>query len=242
MNTPSQDSAPASPIVILINGPSSSGKSTLCRALQDHFADLATGDSDAIFARVAFDDFLLLMSDKLYPISFVGLRGGDTSRLVSEVPHDGRAGWEYVEESEIAAEPDGKPRLRLELSPGARRLLRGAHRSWGAHLDLGTNLIIDHFLQEKEWCEEVTAILRDTGARIFMVGVFCSVDELERRESSRGDGGVEGRPLGLARRSSELCHAHDLDYDVTIRTDKQTTSESVDAILTALGEAGFLRY
>jgi hypothetical protein len=31
---------------------------------------------------------------------------------------------------------------------------------------------------------------------------------LERRESTRGDGELEGRPIGLARRSDELCHSH----------------------------------
>lgn len=61
--------------------------------------------------------------------------------------------------------------------------------------------------------------------------------ELERRESSRGDGSFEGRPLGLARRSAELCHAHNLDYDVTLRTDEQSTAESVDAIIAALQQA-----
>jgi chloramphenicol 3-O-phosphotransferase len=80
-------------------------------------------------------------------------------------------------------------------------------------------------------------VLRDAGARTLLVGVFCSVPELERRESSRADGGVEGRPAGLARRSSELCHGHGLDYDVRIRTDQQTTAESVDAIIAALQAA-----
>jgi chloramphenicol 3-O-phosphotransferase len=114
------------------------------------------------------------------------------------------------------------------------------HRSWGHHLELGTHLIIDHFLQEGEWKEEVLGILRDSGARIFFVGVFCSVAELERREAIRGDGGFEGRPLGLARRSDELCHAHNLDYDVTVRTDEQTTAESVDKIVGALRRTNLL--
>ena len=80
-------------------------------------------------------------------------------------------------------------------------------------------------------------MLRDAGARTLLVGVFCSVPELERRESSRADGQGEGRPPGLARRSSELCHGHGLDYDVRIRTDEQTTAESVDAIIAALHAA-----
>ena len=226
------------PIAILVNGPSSSGKSTLCRALQDRLTELADGNADAAFARVAFDDVGVLMSDKLAPISFTTLQGGDLSRLISRQPHDGRAGWEYLDESHADGRHGGKPRLRLALSPHARRLLSGSHRSWGQHLALGTNLIIDHFLQEKEWKDEMLGVLRESGARIFQVGVFCSVAELERRESSR-DGG-EVRPAGLARRSDELCHFHDLDYDVTVRTDEQSTAESVETIVATMRDAGLL--
>ena len=238
-NAPKDDSI-SSAIAILVNGPSSSGKSTLCRALQERLTDLADGDSEAAFAGVAFDDFVLLMCDKLFPISFAKLQGRELSRLVSREPHDGRAGWEYVDESHEKGQHGGSPRLRLVLSPHSRRLLSGIHKSWGVHLKLGTNLVIDHFLQEDAWCEEVLHDLRNAGARTFLVGVFCSVVEMERRESSRGDGGVEGRPLGLARRSDELCHAHNLDYDVTVTTDQQTTDESVDAIVAAMVQRGLL--
>jgi chloramphenicol 3-O-phosphotransferase len=178
------------------------------------------------------------MSDKLTPVIFAKLQGGDLARLVSREPHDGRAGWEYLDESHAEGRHGGKPRLRLALSPHARRLLSGSHRSWGQHLALGTNLIIDHFLQEKEWTDEMLAVLHESGARIFQVGIFCSVAELERRESSR-DGG-EVRPAGLARRSDELCHSHDLDYDVTVRTDEQSTAESVETIVATMRDAGLL--
>ena len=189
---------------------------------------------------MAFDDIVLLMAEILYPISFASLREGDLSNLVSKSPHDGRAAWEYVDESHTQGPHGGSPRLRLVLNSHSRRLLTGVHRSWGLHLELGTNLIIDHFLQEEDWNAEVMAILHDARARLFCVGVFCNVAELELRESSRGDGGVEGRPLGLARRSAELCHAHQLCYDVTVETDQQTTAESVEAIVAALGASGLL--
>ena len=222
----------SAPVAILVNGPSSSGKSTLCRALQERLSVLADGDPTALFALVAFDDIVALIPDTLFPISFVALNGGDLGRLVSREPHDGRAAWEYLDESQAGEQ--AAPRVRLVMSPHTRGLLTGIHRGWGEHLRLGTNLVIDHFLQDAEWSQEVLGVLRDAGARTLLVGVFCSVPELERRESSRADGRVEGRPAGLARRSSELCHGHGLDYDVRIRTDQQTTAESVDAIIAAL--------
>jgi chloramphenicol 3-O phosphotransferase len=226
-------------VAILVNGPSSSGKSTLCRALQERLSVLADGDPTALFARVAFDDIVALIPDTLFPISFVALNGGDLGRLVSREPHDGRAAWEYLDEGQ-AGEQDPAPRVRLVMSPHTRGLLTGIHRGWGEHLRLGTNLIIDHFLQDAAWSQEVLGVMRDAGARTLLVGVFCSVPELERRESSRADGRVEGRPAGLARRSSELCHGHGLEYDVRIRTDQQTTTESVDAIIAALHAANLL--
>ena len=226
------------PLAIVVNGPSSSGKTTFCRALQERLTHLASGNPEAAVARVAFDDVVLLMAQQLYPISFVKLRGGDLSRLVSRAPHDGRAGWDYVDESGVMGKHGGSPRLRLVLNPHGERLLSGVHRGWGAHLALGTHLIIDHFLQDAAWSDDLFGVLHSTGATVFCVGVFCAVEELERRESSRGDGGVEGRPLGLARRSDELCHSHQFDYHVTVSTDRQSTAESVETVVAALEHAG----
>jgi chloramphenicol 3-O phosphotransferase len=240
MRNPSDQTQRRTPIAILVNGPSSSGKSTLCRALQDRLIDIADGNPDVVFARVAFDDLVLMMSDKLFPISFVQLQSGDLSRLVSRSPFDGRAGWEYVDDSNSIGQHGGSPRVRIDLSPHVRQLLHGLHRSWAAHLELGTNLIIDHFIQDSSWCDEVVNMLKGSGARIVVVGVHCSLVELERRESSRADGKVEGRPLGLARRSDELCHAHPLAYDITVHTDQEPTAQSVESIVTAMQARGLI--
>lgn len=238
MNRASDEPVAPAPIAILVNGPSSSGKTTLCRALHDRLSALADGDPALSFARVAFDDVVLLIAETLFPVSFVTLAGGDLSRLVSREPHDGRAAWEYVDDTDSASGGDGHPRVRLVLRDDARRLLAGGHRGWGEHLKLGTNLVIDHFLQDKQWSDEVVDVITRSGARMLTVGVFCSVSELERREASRADGDLEGRPRGLARRSSELCHSHGVGYDVSVWTDSQTTEESVDLIVAALRARG----
>ena len=234
MTTISSEENPAPPLAILVNGSSSSGKSTLCRALLDRLTDLADGDPRRAFVRVAFDDLGALIPDKLFPISFVRLQGADVSRLSSRVPFDGRASWEYVDESHAEGKHGGSPRMRLVFNSHGQRLLKGLQLSWGVHLQLGTHLIIDHFIQDAEWYEDLMEMLQRSGARLFSVGVFCSLAELERRESSRGDGKFEGRPLGLARRSDELCHTHPLVYDVTVQGDEESTEQSVDRIVAAL--------
>ena len=240
MNHSTHHSHEHAPLAIIVNGPSSSGKSTLCKALLDRLTDLACGDPEASFARVAFDDLVVLMSDKLFPISYVQLQDGDLTRLASRSPHDGRAGWEYVDESHAPGRHGGSPRLRIVLNSHVRRLLSGLQHSWGAHLKLGTNLIIDHFIQDADWCQELLDVLRDSDARVFMVRVECDLAELERRESFRGDGKLEGRPLGLARRSDELCHGHALPCHIAIHTDRQTTEQSVAAIIAALLNSGLM--
>jgi hypothetical protein len=47
-------------------------------------------------------------------------------------------------------------------------------------------------------------------------------------------------PIGLARRSDELCHSHGLAYQVRVSTDRQSTAESVESVVMALQQAGLL--
>ena len=179
-------------VAILLNGASSSGKSTLCRALHDQLTELADGDPASAYGLVAFDDMALLLSDRLFPRTLVHLQGGDTSRLVSHKPHDGRAAWEYVDDSHTDGRHGGAPRLSLRFNPLGRRILAGLHRSWGQHLELGTNLIIDHFLQEQDWQDEVLALLRGlrgsaaAGGGALLPGRTGASGIWSRRWASRG--------------------------------------------------------
>ena len=71
---------------IIVNGPSSGGKSTLCAALQDKLVE--DRDQGSSFASVAFDDFLGTLSTRYFPHSFTTLIKGDTERLASKAPVD----------------------------------------------------------------------------------------------------------------------------------------------------------
>lgn len=60
-------SAPSQPgLAVLVNGPSSCGKSTLCRALHARLTGLAGDDPARHFGRVAFDDVVLLVDETMF--------------------------------------------------------------------------------------------------------------------------------------------------------------------------------
>lgn len=107
------------PLAVLVNGPSSSGKSTLCRALQARLTTLGHGEAESAFLQVAFDDCVAMFSEVLYPRVFVELQGGDLERLVSRESQDGRSAWEYVDQSHTSGRHGGGPRLRLENKPAS---------------------------------------------------------------------------------------------------------------------------
>ena len=62
------------------------------------------------------------------------------------------------------------------------------------------------------------------GLDALCIGVYCPLDELERREIARGD-----RPSGYARSHYDKVHSH-APYDAEVNTVAQTTEESAGAI------------
>jgi chloramphenicol 3-O phosphotransferase len=68
----------------------------------------------------------------------------------------------------------------------------------------GVGVIIDGLLTTRTWLKD--AVEQLTERRAFLVAVRCPLDELERRERTRGD-----RRLGSARTQLDFAHAHGVD-------------------------------
>jgi chloramphenicol 3-O phosphotransferase len=149
--------------IILLNGASSSGKSTLARAIQ-----------------AALDEpFLHCSSD----ILAVGL----PERRDPEGPF---AWWGNV-----------RPRF-----------FAGFHGCVAALAGAGNDLIVDHVIEFPDWRLELSRLLLPFD--VFLVGVHCSVDELERRERERGD-----RRIGEGREHVEIDRIHHFGpYDIEVDT------------------------
>ncbi|WP_188903758.1 phosphotransferase-like protein [Deinococcus aerophilus] len=157
-------SAPAtSGSVILVNGASSAGKSTLCRALRDALP--------GPFLHFSLDLFMF----------------GDTV---------------------LPRTPDGKIRDWPTLRP---RVFEGFYRCLPALLTAGNSLVVDLIIETAEQRDRLWTLLAPHD--VYVVGLRCPVEELERRERARGD-----RRPGDARRDAETVHAfmpYELELDCT---------------------------
>lgn len=149
--------------IILLNGASSSGKSTLACSLQD------------------------TLPEPFWHFSIDHLR--EARVLPTERSQSGVFSW-------IALRP---------------QFFEGFHRCLPALAEAGNNLVVEHIVESQAWMHRLVKLLRH--ADVFFVGLHCPLEELERREQTRGD-----RRIGEARADFQIAHAfcvYDLEIDST---------------------------
>ena len=101
----------------------------------------------------------------------------------------------------------------------------GFHRSVAALAAAGNDLIVEHVIEFSQWRSDLRQILQPFD--VFLVGVHCTLRELERRERQRGD-----RRIGEAWEHVEVDGVHgfgayDLEVDTTGRDPNELASEVV---------------
>lgn len=195
--------------VVVLNGSSSAGKSSLALELQSLWE--ARGECWVIFG---WDDF----SPRL-PARWQGVPG-----WVGDLADDG---WRYR-----LLERDGDV-LTAVLEPGAvgRRMLRAYHRAVAAVARSGIDVLVeDVMMTSGEWEDWQEAL---EGLRVRWVGVRCDLDVVSERERTRGD-----RHLGLARGTGLVVHRY-AAYDVEVDTSQvaaRDVAAELDSLLSAGGE------
>lgn len=195
-----------SPPLILVNGPSSAGKTTLCRALQQKILEP--------YLLVGFDDFIFMTASRYY-------RGADSGHQ-----HE-RDAFTALGVEMIATSMPGAPvSVTAKFGPVFRRLLDSMAPAVRALIDGGNAVIFDHVLHDRAMYESYRRAT--AGLDVFTVGVICPLDVLEARERERGD-----RVLGRARGLTEVVHEF-CSYDMTVDTAALSPEACVAAILDAL--------
>ncbi len=109
----------------------------------------------------------------------------------------------------------------------------------------GNNVLVDHWIQEPWWKEDLEAALTErtsTGSSpsaVHYIHVDCDLAELERREAARGD-----RVLGTSRWSKEhgtaLQHGSGSAYDLRLNSGNQSTEQMVAAVVASMDSWGLL--
>lgn len=152
--------------IILLNGASSSGKSTLARALQAS------------------------LEEPFWHFSIDHIR--DAGVLPLERIRNGEFSWSAMRPA----------------------FFDGFHHCLPVLAEAGNNLIVEYVVESEAWLKCLVELLSHVD--VFLVGVHCPLQELERRELARGD-----RRVGDARKDQEVVHGF-CDYDFEIDSTRPT--------------------
>jgi chloramphenicol 3-O phosphotransferase len=184
--------------IVLLNGTSSAGKSTIASYLQESM--------DEPYLRTGIDHWLERM-----PPSFFVTTNGDTQESADGyllIFRDGQ-----VETSVSAAgatEYHGARLSEVRVGPAALRFLSGMYMAVRAIAAAGTNVIVDDVIYDMRVLRAAACAL--SGKHAFFVGLRCPLEIVEQRERERGD-----RAIGGARAFHDLVHQGGV-YDLELNT------------------------
>ncbi|MEP9384611.1 chloramphenicol phosphotransferase CPT family protein [Nocardioides cheoyonin] len=115
-----------------------------------------------------------------------------------------------------------------EVRAMLRRTRMGYHRAVAALVSVGNDVIMDYPLSEPWRLDDLLDVL--DGYDVTVIDVRCSPEELDRRETARGD-----RPVGLARSQSVFRHG---DRDITVDTTSASPKDCAASIVAQLPALG----
>jgi chloramphenicol 3-O phosphotransferase len=183
--------------VLFLNGASSAGKTSIGKALQD----------------VLSEPYLLLGLDTCFGMVPARWAGGPPGEFSQH-------GFAYAD----LPPEDGHPVLGIEYGDIGWRIMSGFHRGVAEIVRAGNPVIIDEMLLDEKVRDDWLDVLADL--RPLLVGVYCSMAELERRERGR-----TSRP-GLSRWSARQAHLG-MSYDLVLDTTQATPQASAELIAAA---------
>ena len=165
--------------VIILSGPSASGKSSIQKKIQEYF--------DEPFLSLGIDNLF----DEILP-DYYGL---------GEVKPKGRFSEKdirYVETLEL----EGKKAIKLFVGPLGRKVVSGMHRSIASYAHAGNYVVVDYILYEKGWFSELVEELK--GVKVYYIGIQFPIEAIEERERKRATS-----PIGHARSHYKEAHFYD---------------------------------
>lgn len=143
--------------VIVLNGTSSAGKTTLAKAIQ------------------------FIASEPYQILAFDQYRDGLPDRYRGLNSPEGTTGAQGL--NVVASRHNGKVQTFIQIGEHMQSIMHSLHRSVKTFVDSGQNVILDHFVNNSKTAANLTTNLQSI--HTLFVEVVCSQEELLRREGSR---------------------------------------------------------
>jgi len=144
--------------IIILNGPSAAGKSSLQKEFQKM--------NDDLYLTVGIDGFF----DQILP----------------DVDENGKSlkNGEMIRWVDFNQDAEGYQIIALHVGDLGYKVIKGMHRALVAYAHQGNNMIVDYILYDQRWLPDLITTLR--GERVYLVGVNAPLEVIEQRESKRG--------------------------------------------------------
>ena len=191
--------------IILLNGPSASGKSSIQAALQKKLPSL--------YLKIGIDTFFDALIDT------PDLSNFEAERKLIQNSNDGK----LIRCVKLEFDSDNKQVVPLEIGPVGDNIIYGMHSAIQAYASKGNNVIVDYILYKRDWLRDLVYSLH--GCKVYMIGIKAPLDILEIRELSRGTS-----PVGHARSHYNTVHQN-MIYDLEIDVSKTFPEQSTDLII-----------
>lgn len=185
--------------IILLNGSSSAGKTTIARMMQQLYREP--------WQHIALDQFRDGMSDQ-----FRGLNsppGDSGARGLNVVP----------------VERDGEPVTEIRFGDVGWRVLRGMRRSIATFAGEGNHVIVDDLMFEKSFLLDYLDVLK--GLDVTFAGIRCDLKVVNAREATR-PGRFPGTATSHFHTVHAHC-IYDVEVDTTDSTPRQCAQQIMQA-------------
>jgi len=189
--------------IIILNGPSASGKSSIQNEIQQQF--------DELYLKVGIDTFF----DALIPDP--NLSDFEKTKRFAQYTKAG----ELIRSGEIKQDTNGHQIVPLTVGSAGDKIISGMHAAIAAYASKGNNLVVDYILYKPDWQPDlVNALLNQ---KVYFIGINAPLAILEEREKKRGTS-----PIGHARSHYDTVHQgmiYDLELDVSNLTPAQSAAK-----------------
>ena len=192
------------PKLILLNGSSSAGKSTLAKLLQEKITEVP-------YIVFGFDTLIFLSPQRFWKDSATPEQSKNNPYLNEGV---------RMVHKELKGEPI---KVEAEFGPTFNNIIASMPAVVRTLIDNGNYVIFDHVIHGKLMAEQYAKELHHVEQ--IKIAVKCSLEQLEARERARGD-----RVIGRARGLYDVVHQY-LDYDIEVNTEIHSPEEVSDHII-----------